>query len=270
MGVDLDDGLDLAKPRLRNQIPMNEMFGAERIKMSTLRPHILSRSATQILGICLFLGLVAWSPAARADFVLTSDLTNPNTEPYNTTFTADVSLRALANGNSRLTIDLINTTTSSSPGGYITGFAFSTPGQASYISGSYTTTNSNFSLLSGSVSTQPYPSQDLGGALGGSWVGGGSPTGGISWSASGTNQAIFTYDFSGQSLTENQFKDAMLGTSSDPGFLVRFRGLSGGGSNKVPAVIVPEPTSAVLLGLSLLGVSLFGVRRYRSVAAATE
>lgn len=246
------------------------MFASEMTEPSTPSPLSWQRHFKRVLGIFLFLGLVATGPAARAAFTLTSDLTNPNVEPYNTTFTANVNLQALANGNSRLTIDVINTTTSSSPGGFITGVAFSTPDLASYISGSYTTTNGNFTLLSGSVSTSPYPDQDMGAALGGSWLGGGSPSGGVSWSPGGTNDVVFTYDFSGQSVTEDQFKSAMLGTSSAPGFLVRFKGLAGGGSNKVPAIAVPEPTSVVLLGLGVVGMSMLGMRRQRSAFAAAE
>jgi|GEM_PF-4260757 len=206
---------------------------------------------------------------ASADITLVSDLSDPRSESYDTTFKAYVKLQATADGNSELTIDLVNTTTSSSPGGYITGLAFSTPSGATFIADSYKTTNSNFLLTSDSVATPPFSDQDLGAALGGSWIGGGGPNKGIAWSSAGTNHVVFTFDFLGTSLTEDMFKTAFEGTSTDPGFLVRFKGLTNNGSNKVPGTLVPEPTSAILLGLGLAGMAAFGLRRRRFPASAT-
>lgn len=206
---------------------------------------------------------------ASADFTMYSTLSDPREGSSPTAFFATVGLNSIGGGVSKLTIDLYNNTNSSNPGGYITGLSFSTPTGASYVSNSFTTTNSHFSILNGPVSVSPFPSEDLGAALGGSWATGGNTSDGIKWSATGTNHSVFTFNFTGASLSESMFKDAFAGTTSDPGFLVRFRGLSGGNTNTVVG-IVPEPGSVVLLGIGLAGVTAYGLRKRRLALAAAQ
>jgi hypothetical protein len=120
--------------------------------------------------------------------------------------------------------------------------------------------DADFQLLGGpsfnnSVAANPYGQFDLGAALGGNWEGGGAPQGGIGVGASQT----FVFNLTGAnmaSLTSGSFLTA-LSSGASPGqgaqfFVARFRGLTDGGSDKVPAVPEPETYAIMLAGLGVL------------------
>lgn len=156
----------------------------------------------------------------------------------------------------------LNNTTSSSVGGYLTGFVFDIASMDSSASATLSsTTNSNF-LNTGSESAAPFGMFDAGAALGANWTGGGNPNGGIGAGLS----AMFVFNISASdasSLTTMSF----LGMGTD--LAVRFRGLNNGGSDKIliqeqpPLNIVPLPTG-VLAGAGMLGLGL-GVRTVRRI-----
>jgi hypothetical protein len=100
-------------------------------------------------------------------------------------------------------------------------------------------------------SGSPFGTFDFGAALGGDFLGGGSPTDGIAVGDSRT----FAFNVTGSDA------DAIgAGDFVSDGFLVRFRGFEDDGSDKVPGRIVPTP-AAVIAGLALLG--LVGIQRRR-------
>ncbi len=176
-----------------------------------------------------------------------------------------------------LTVSLTNTS-STANGGYITAFALNNP--SNQISSVTLLTGSGledvlpnppwwspdfFSIdVNNGVAASPYAPFDFGAALGGSWLGGGSPNAGI---AAGQT-ASFGFVFTGtnlNSLSSQSFVNAL----NEPGgeFLaVRFRGFNNGASDKVTGDVsaVPEPAHFAFLLVAGLG-SALAMRKRRAV-----
>jgi hypothetical protein len=135
-----------------------------------------------------------------------------------------------------LTISLTNTT-SAAIGGYLTGLAFDLPDGTTIAN--YTSSHAGMTLETG-ASVAPFGTRDYAVALGGDWLGGGSPLGGV---AAGTNGS-WSFDLTNApgSLT-----------LADLNMAARFRGLSDGGSDKVPAIPEPESWAMMMAGLAALG-----------------
>jgi hypothetical protein len=170
-----------------------------------------------------------------------------------------------------VSILLTNTSPTPDPGGRLTGFAFNMPDGSVFVSGSFTTTDVDFEFIDPLVSTSPWPDHDFGAALGGDWLGGGSPNPGL---ATG-DAATFGFTFSGTGLTESSVMTAFLGSpdpsnpsQGDPGFVVRFRGLSNDRSDKVygTPTAVPEPGTFALAGVGLGATGVVALRRRRRAA----
>ena len=157
-----------------------------------------------------------------------------------------------------LTITLTNTSDPDN-GGYITGFVFNIASAdddafATFTSGSHPFEN----LTDGGLRAEPFDTFDAGAALGGAFLGGGSPTEGIAVGDTG----IFEFDvmaFDAADLTALSF---LTGGQYEFNFIVRFKGFENGDSDKVPATIIPLPPGLALGGLGLLG-AMFGARRMR-------
>ncbi len=141
----------------------------------------------------------------------------------------------------------ITNTTSPDIGGFLTGVAFNLGGASG-----------NVELLSSSVpgfvgmknvNAQPFgQSYAAGAAIGGNWTGGGRPQGGIAPGETG----LFIFSIGGAgaaSLSSGSF----LTGPYEHDFVVRFRGLSDGGSSKVPAMVaqIPAPGGAALMVAAL-------------------
>lgn len=134
-------------------------------------------------------------------------------------------------------------------GGKITGVVFNLASADANAAAVLTGATHPF-LNTGAESASPFGVFEAGAALGGSWLGGGSPNAGISVGMTGT----FTFSVSATDAAELSAGDFL----SD-GLVVRFRGFANGGSDKVPAV--PAPAAGVMLGLLAAGVA---VRRRRT------
>jgi hypothetical protein len=136
-----------------------------------------------------------------------------------------------------LTIALSNTT-AAAIGGYLTGLAFDLPGAASI--GNFASSHAAMTLAS-DLNTAPFGSRDWGVAVGGNWLGGGKPSGGI---AAGTDGS---WSFDVASGPDHL-------ALSDLNFVARFRGLTDGGSDKVLAVPEPGTLALMIAGLGVIGV----------------
>jgi hypothetical protein len=184
-------------------------------------------------------------------------------------FTGTVEFNANAFGGAA---DLAVTLTNTSPsinGGYITGFVFNV---ADVPDNSVTVTyvasaGDKFKTLT-NESASPFGTFEYGAAIGGAWLGGGSPTSGIAVGQSRT----FLFELSGSSELTAGLSAASFLTTNLPGgttypLAVRFRGFANGGSDKViggeplpppppppppPTQVVPVP-AAVWGGMVLLG-----------------
>ncbi len=150
-------------------------------------------------------------------------------------------------------------------GGYQTGFLMNNPNLLTSITG-FSAPNATWQqlgLTNNGLSGSPFGDFDFGAALGGNFLGGGSPNDGIPVSSTGT----FSFALAGSALNSLTTLSFMQALSTDPPsaygpefFLTRFRGIDfGAGSDKVPAVVVPLPGTQLLFGSGIL--ALMGLRK---------
>lgn len=144
----------------------------------------------------------------------------------------------------RLSIELTNITPLN-VSGFLTGFIFRSDASSNSIDAMLDFADPASFLNTGPQLGGGFGMFEGGAALFGSFLGGGSPVGGLANGQSGTFDFFISSD-SAATLTSADF----IGTSESPGLLVRFRGLSGGGSDMVP---VPAPGGLALLGMGGLG-----------------
>jgi hypothetical protein len=132
--------------------------------------------------------------------------------------------------------------------GYLTGIAFNGPLGA--ITGA-ALAPANFSFVTNEAAS-PFGTYAYASATNGNWNGGGPPSNGIA--IAGTTIGTWTFNLANSSFTVNDF---FTSGDDDAPFVVRFRGLPNGGSDKVPATVtaIPEPETYALMlaGLGVLG-----------------
>jgi len=198
--------------------------------------------------------VVALAGPAQAGLLVIGDPLN-STENTGCDFTAQ--LDYLYNGGNSGTLSvLLTNTTSGSIGGFITAFVFniasSDPGRAGVL---FSTTDPDFEDAGGE-SANPFGSPfDAGASTSGGFEGGGPPSRGIGVGSSAT----FVFDITASdagSLDETSFINGPYAFD----FIVRFRGLVDGGSDKVPGKLIPAPGGAAAL---LCGAGLMSLRRRR-------
>ena len=218
-----------------------------------MRPRSFWRSAFALSVVALTLS----SGLARAAFIPDSityiqGTTGTSGPGY---FTGSVAVDNLSTTSAVIRVSLANTSPIAS-GGFITGFAFNDPNSTSKgnistvtsFSQSYSPAGAppaNNMLLIGTptfdntISGSPYGSFDIGAAVGGDLLGGGTPQPGVEVGQTGT----FLFTVSGTNLDKLTSAN-ILNTLSTGGasFMVRFRGFTDGSSDKVLAgVICPPP-----------------------------
>jgi len=158
-------------------------------------------------------------------------------------FTGSMEWTYLGDNQGTLEVSLTNTSAMGN-GGYLTGFAF----RAVYNESLKIVYESDFDGWSGLVDPDcnPFGVFDHGAAVGGNWLGGGSPLDGIGVGETWT----FLFDIRGNAeflatLVAHDFFDESGGW----GFAARFRGFNDDGSDKVTASL-PAPGAVGLLGLA--------------------
>ena len=214
--------------------------------------------------------VLAVGTTAQADSIDISSVGGLSTEGIGS-FTGNFSFQANGfSGGADLSISLTNTS-SAANGGYITGFVFNINDNpdgsivANYVDADGA--GAGFDNLTDPVSGSPFGDFEAGSALGGAFLGGGNPTGGI---AVGQTRS-FLFELSGNTestagLSAGTFLSA-LSVDGNPNVvaLVRFRGFEDDGSDKVvPGEVVPLP-GAVWGGAALLsGLGAFRAWRRRT------
>jgi hypothetical protein len=151
----------------------------------------------------------------------------------------------------RLTVTITNTSPAAN-GGFITGLAFRVDSTDPAAMAVLSTSSVPFSNIV-NASAAPFGTYVGGAALGGDWLGGGSPQAGVGVGETAT--LVFSVTAS-DSATLTAIDFIEVSSAAGPDFVVRFRGFADGGSDKVPGrpdEVVPSPgTLGVLGGLGIL------------------
>lgn len=227
----------------------------------------LRRWGAGVLGV-LCLGLAA-APSEAGQFV-----GNPAGSTKNTgsNYAGEFVYNDIDSTSATLTINLDNTTPAA-VGGFLTAFVFNVPDAITSVtlSSASPSTMSTFFFDPDNIKAAPFSNEydavvSTGGNASNAFEGSGPPSDGIAPGDSGT----FAFDLTGTNLDTLSQSSFFLETpDGGPFFVVRFRGLTGGGSDKVPATrAVPEPGSMVLAGLGLTALAAVGLRRRRGTARA--
>ncbi|MBL8875905.1 MAG: hypothetical protein JNM86_08940 [Phycisphaerae bacterium] len=189
--------------------------------------------------------LVAFGAAAQADLILFSKV------GVSGAVNGSMDYTFVSGSLGKLTISLTNVSPAPN-GGKLTGFAFDIVSADSNASASlFSKTNANFVGMT-NVSAAPFGTFDAGAALGGNWLGGGSPNGGIAVGSSAT----FVFNITASDASTRTAAN-FLG-SGDDSLAIRFRGFVDGGSDKL---LVP---SGGTLSLAAGGLVLAARRRRRN------
>lgn len=164
--------------------------------------------------------------ASMADSCLVNSLVSASTEHLGK-FTATLDYTVLPSGDGQLVVSITNKSPAAL-GGFITGFMFNfssvDPDAVAILQ-----PGANYPFLQADGSGAPFGSFEAGAALGGDWLGGGSPNAGIPIGGTG----VFTFLVIAEDANLLKACDFNKGGNLY-NFVVRFRGFTNGGSDKVP------------------------------------
>lgn len=188
---------------------------------------------------------LAVSSSAMASVIAIGSNSPSSTEGLGA-FTGSMNYSYVSGNTGTLVISLTNTSAPAN-GGKLTGFVFNINSLDAGASASLNAGASHpFSNLF-NESAAPFGTYRAGAALGGSFLGGGSPNSGIAIGATGT----FTFTITASdasSLTASSF----FSTPANFAFIARFKGFLDGGSDKVPGLNIPAPGALALVGAGAL------------------
>lgn len=141
-------------------------------------------------------------------------------------------------GDSLLTITLENT---SQFDGRLVALAFNDDMATDWTfdSSSSSGLSTDWAGLAGPISTSPFGEREFGASASSSWLGGGSPMGGLAAGDSGT------WVFRSAEATDR----SALEFFTQSALVIRFRGFSNGASDKLPSTTVPGPSAMAVLGV---------------------
>ena len=170
------------------------------------------------------------APLAVADTVEIAGNMQQSTENLGS-YCGSVCYEFQGDGTGLLSITLKNRT-DEEIGGFLTGFLFNINSDDPDASAEYQENAKYPDFEAASGSGEPFGDFDAGAALGGNFLGGGNPNGGVPVGAETTFEFIVTAD-DAETLTALDF----LTGPNEYNFIVRFRGMdeSTAGSDKVPA-----------------------------------
>lgn len=197
--------------------------------------------------VLLAAGVAATS--VSADVIAINGSVNDSTERTGSNFSATLDYAYQGGNEGRLNIRMTNTTPMD-VGGFLTGFLFNVDSGDPFAVIALVTGAQNFNDGAGDSGNPFGSSYDGGARVGNGWEGGGNPSQGLAIGATGDFGFRVTAS-DASALTASSFINGPYRFD----FVVRFRGLNDGGSDKVP---VPAPGAAALLALGA-----FAARRRR-------
>lgn len=207
-----------------------------------------------IAAVAVAAGLSAGTPSRACEASSALYLPCESTEDI-ASFVAKLRYEYMGGGVGAITIDLTNTT-SPTRGGFVTGIAVNAIAGADELN-FLSSTDLDFLTTPTPVDANPYGTFMAGAAIGGNWLGGGSPEAGIAVGQT----ARFEFEILGsESFLECLTAETVLDHASRA-MAVRFRGGIGGWSDKVVGCApTPGAIAAFLIG------PLLGARRRRAAS----